>query len=73
MEETQLQARIVALEVAFKEVKKLKGVPGPRGPAEPIDAAVENANRAVADAEDRLQVRADATYERYHAPAHWKK
>lgn len=41
-----LEERIASLESAFEEVKKLKGIPGARGPAGPIDAAVSNAERA---------------------------
>jgi hypothetical protein len=62
-----IEQRINALEESFEEVKKLKGVPGPRGPAGHIDAAVANAQRAVVDAEDRLQARAEATYARFAA------
>jgi len=67
MSDQTIEQRIAAVEAGFEEVKKLKGVPGPRGPAGPIDAAVENAKRAVADAEDRVQARADATYAKFAA------
>lgn len=62
-----LEQRLEALEVSFEEVKKVKCVPGPRGPAGPIDAVVENAKQAVADAESRVQTRADATYREFAA------
>jgi hypothetical protein len=61
-----IEQRIESLENQFENVKNEKGVPGPRGPAGPIEAAVINATRAatnlVADAESRVQARADTAY-----------
>ena len=42
-----LEQRIKNLEEAFEEVKKLKGIPGSRGPAGSIDSAVANARAAL--------------------------
>lgn len=42
------EERLAALEAAFEEVKKQKGIMGVRGPAGPIDAAVVNAREALA-------------------------
>jgi hypothetical protein len=42
----ELTARITALETQLKEIIELKGVPGPRGPAGDIKAAVINAEQA---------------------------
>ena len=67
MSDQTIEQRIAALEATLEEIKKLKGVPGPRGPAGPIDAACANAKRAVSDAEDRVQTRADATYATFAA------
>jgi hypothetical protein len=67
MSDQTIEQRITTLEARFEEVRKLKGVPGPRGPAGPIDAAVANAKRAVVDAENRVQARADATYSKFEA------
>jgi hypothetical protein len=67
MSNQAIEQRVYALEAAFEEVRRLKGVPGPRGPAGPIDAAVANANRAVADAEARVQAKANATYAKFAA------
>ena len=64
-----IEERLRNLEQAFEEVKKLKGVPGPRGPAGDILAAVTNAtkaaNQVMADAESRVGAKADASYARF--------
>jgi hypothetical protein len=62
-----IEDRLTALEEAFAEVKKLKGVPGPRGPAGEISAAVRNAQQAVADAESRLHKSTDARLAKFQA------
>lgn len=66
-----LTARIAALETQLKEIKELKGIPGPRGGAGDISAAVTNAaskaEAVVRDAESRVQSRADARYETFAA------
>lgn len=59
-----LEARVQALEERPLErgpegPKGEKGERGPRGPAGPIDAAIRNAHEAVADAERRVQAKAD--------------
>jgi signal transduction protein with GAF and PtsI domain len=63
----QLQKRIATLEASLEEIKKLKGIPGPRGPAGDIAAAVQNATRvnvhAVAVAESRVREAAHAKFE----------
>lgn len=41
-----LENRIAQLEAQFAEVTKLKGLPGPRGPAGDISAAIANAESA---------------------------
>jgi DNA repair exonuclease SbcCD ATPase subunit len=61
----KLEARIAALEEAFERVQKLKGIPGPRGAAGPIDAASRNAENAVANAENRVQRRAEERYAQF--------
>jgi hypothetical protein len=53
-----IEERLAALEAQFEEVKKLKGVPGARGPAGDISAAVANTQREVRDAEGRLATQA---------------
>jgi hypothetical protein len=63
----EIEQRIAALEASLEEIKRLKGIPGARGPAGPIEAAVANANRAVADGEARVQARANATYAKFAA------
>jgi hypothetical protein len=67
MSET-IEQRMQSIEDAFVEVKKLRGIPGPRGGAGPIDAAVVNAtkaaNQAVADAEARVQKKADEAFQK---------
>lgn len=64
-----LEERIASLESAFEEVKKLKGIPGSRGPAGPIDAAVnqstKEANQAVRDAEARVKEVATEAFKRF--------
>jgi len=60
-----VEERINVLEAEFENVKKLKGVPGARGPAGEISAAVRNAEAAVSNAENRVQVRADAAYAQF--------
>jgi hypothetical protein len=65
MSDPKIEQRIAALEASLEEIKKLKGIPGPRGPAGHIDAAVANANQAVADAESRVQARTEATYAKF--------
>src|SRR6266436_5648209 len=67
MSDQKIEQRIAALEASLEENKRLKGVPGPRGPAGPIEAAVANANRAVSNAEDRVQMKANATYAKFAA------
>jgi hypothetical protein len=44
---TELEKRLNAVETTLEEIKKLKGIPGPRGAAGPIDAAVKNAEEKV--------------------------
>jgi hypothetical protein len=58
----KLEARIAALEEAFERVQKLKGIPGPRGAAGPIEAASRNAENAVVGAENRFQARVESKY-----------
>ena len=60
-----IEGRLAALEAQFEEVKKLKGVPGARGPAGDISAAVANTQREVRDAEGRLAVQAEAASARF--------
>jgi cell division septum initiation protein DivIVA len=62
-----LENRIAALETELAEIKKLKGVPGGRGPAGDISAAVVNAQREVRDAEERLATKAAQTASQYAA------
>ena len=66
---TRAPASLQVIEQAFEEVKKLKGVPGPRGPAGDILAAVTNATKAVNqmtfDAESRVGAKADASSARF--------
>jgi hypothetical protein len=44
---TELETRLKAVETTFGEIKELKGIPGSRGAAGPIDAAVKNADEKV--------------------------
>jgi vacuolar-type H+-ATPase subunit H len=44
---TELETRLKAVETTLDEIKKLKGIPGPRGAAGPIEAAVKNADDRV--------------------------
>lgn len=62
-----VEERIAALETELAEIKKLKGIPGARGPAGPIEAAVANANRVVADAESRVRTEATGAYANFNA------
>jgi hypothetical protein len=43
---SDVEQRLTALEAAFAEVKKQKGIQGPRGPAGDIVAAINNAREA---------------------------
>jgi hypothetical protein len=62
---SNLEQRIAALEAQFEEVKKMKGVPGARGPAGDISAAVANTQREVRDAEGRLARQLEDTSTRF--------
>lgn len=66
-----LQERLEALEDAFREVKAAKGIQGPRGPAGPIDAAVDQAtkavNQVVREAEARVQAEATEAFKKFTA------
>src|ERR1041384_4878435 len=44
---TELEKRLNAVETTLEEIKKLKGIPGPRGAAGQIDAAGKNAEEKV--------------------------
>ena len=55
------------IEERLEVLENQKPVVGPRGPAGPIEAAVANANQAVADAEARVQAKADASYVKFTA------
>jgi hypothetical protein len=54
-----IEQRLQELKDQFAEVQRFKGIPGPRGPAGNIDAAVANAtnaaNQIVADVEGRIR------------------
>jgi hypothetical protein len=60
-----LEDRIASLESDFEEVKKLKGIPGSRGPAGSIEAAVDQAMKSVSDAEARVRVAATESFKRF--------
>ena len=62
-----LEQRIAALETELAEIKKLKGIPGPRGGAGDISAAVANTQREVRDAEGRLAAQAATVSEKFAA------
>jgi len=64
---SNLEQRIAVLETELAEIKKLKGVPGPRGPAGDISAAVANTQREVRDAEGRLAAQAATVSEKFAA------
>jgi len=67
MFEVEILERIARLEATIEEIKTLRGVPGPRGPAGSIEAASENARQAVTDAEARVQAKANQAYEKFTA------
>ena len=64
-----LQERLEALEDAFREVRAAKGIQGARGPAGPIDAAVDQAtkeaNQVVRNAEARVQAKAEEAFKQF--------
>jgi hypothetical protein len=62
-----VEERLDILEREFAQVKELKGIAGPRGPAGNIDAAIANVDAAVSKAESRVQAQANVRYDLFLA------